>query len=203
MNSSTEAQGWVQVARIKRPRGNKGEVLAELFTDFPSRLSSRLQIFLRHAQDEPKAIGLQNFWVDRNHPEHGIFHFEGCSSIDAAEKLRGFEVLIPLADRVKLPAGKYFVSDLIGCSVFETPAMETKLSSPACAIEEAPRVVGTVCDVFFPGEGAAGTPLLQVQTATGELLVPLAEDICRSIDVAARRIDVTLPEGLSELNTGK
>jgi 16S rRNA processing protein RimM len=203
LNSSTEARGWVQVARIIRPRGNKGEVLAELFTDFPARLSSRLQIFLRHAQDEPKAIGLQNFWVDRNHPEHGIFHFEGCSSIDAAEKLRGFEVLIPLADRVKLPAGKYFVSDLIGCSVFETPAVETKLSSPPCAIEEAPRVVGTVGDVFFPGEGAAGTPLLQVQTATGELLVPLAEDICRSIDVAARRIDVTLPEGLSELNAGK
>jgi len=198
-----EEQDWVQVARIIRPRGNKGEVLAELFTDFPARLSSRLQIFLRQAQNEPRAIGLQNFWVDRNHPEHGIFHFEGCSSIDAAEKLRGLEVLIPIADRVKLPAGKYFVSDLIGCSVFENPVAEAKLSSPACAMEKAPRVVGTVRDVFFPGEGTAGTPLLQVQTATGELLVPLAEDICRSIDVAARRIDVTLPEGLSELNTGE
>jgi len=199
-----EDQGWVQVARIIRPRGNKGEVLAELFTDFPARLSSRLQIFLRQAQNEPRAIGLQNFWVDRNHPEHGIFHFDGCSSIDAAEKLRGLEVLIPLADRVKLPAGKYFVSDLIGCSVFENPVAETKLSSPACAMENAPRVVGTVQDVFFPGEGkAAGTPLLQVRTAAGELLVPLAEDICRSIDVAARRIDVTLPDGLSDLNTGE
>jgi 16S rRNA processing protein RimM len=198
-----EEQDWVQVARIIRPRGNKGEVLAELFTDFPARLSSRLQIFLRQAQNEPRAIGLQNFWVDRNHPEHGIFHFEGYSSIDAAEKLRGFEVLIPLADRVKLPAGKYFVSDLIGCSVFENPAGETKLSSPACAMEEAPRLVGTVQDVYFPGEGTAGTPLLQVQTGAGELLVPLAEDICRSIDVAARRIDVTLPEGLGELNAGK
>ncbi len=203
MKPSAEEQDWVQVARIIRPRGNKGEVLAELFTDFPARLSSRLQIFLRQAQNEPRAIGLQNFWVDRNHPEHGIFHFEGCSSIDAAEKFRGFEVLIPIADRVKLPAGKYFVSDLIGCSVFENPAAESKLSSPACAIEEAPRLLGTVRDVFFPGEGTAGTPLLQVQTATGELLVPLAEDICRSIDVAARRIDVTLPEGLSELNTGE
>jgi 16S rRNA processing protein RimM len=203
LNPSTEEQGWVQVARIIRPRGNKGEVLAELFTDFPARLSSRLQVFLRQAQNEPKAISLQNFWVDRNHPEHGIFHFEGCSSIDAAEKLRGFEVLIPLADRVKLPAGKFFVSDLIGCSIFENPAVEAKLSSPACATEKAPRLVGTVRDVFFPGEGTAGTPLLQVDSAAGELLVPLAEDICRSIDVAARRIDVTLPEGLSELNTGK
>jgi 16S rRNA processing protein RimM len=198
-----EEQDWVQVARIIRPRGNKGEVLAELFTDFPARLSSRLQIFLRQAQSEPRAIGLQNFWVDRNHPEHGIFHFEGCSSIDAAEKFRGLEVLIPIADRVKLPAGRYFVSDLIGCSLFENPVTETKLSSPACAMEEAPRMVGTVQDVYFPGEGTAGTPLLQVQTAAGELLVPLAEDICRRIDVAGRRIDVTLPEGLSDLNTGK
>ena len=203
MKPPAEDQNWVQVARIIRPRGNKGEVLAELFTDFPARLSSRLQIFLRHAQDEPQAIGLQNFWVDRNHPEHGVFHFEGCSSIDAAEKFRGFEVLIPIADRVKLPAGKYFVSDLIGCSVFENPMAEAKLSSPPCAMEEAPRLVGTVQDVYFPGEGTAGTPLLQVQTAAGELLVPLAEDICRSIDVAARRIDVTLPEGLSDLNTGE
>ena len=193
----------MQVARIIRPRGNKGEVLAELFTDFPARLSSRLQIFLRQAQNEPRAIGLQNFWVDRNHPEHGIFHFEGCSSIDAAEKFRGFDVLIPLADRVKLPAGKYFVSDLIGCSVFDNLMAEAKLSSPACAMEEAPRLVGTVQDVYFPGEGTAGTPLLQVQTAAGELLVPLAEDICRRIDVAGRRIDVTLPEGLSDLNTGE
>ena len=101
-----EEQGWVLVARIVRPRGNKGEVLAELFTDFPARLSSRLQIFLRQNQGEPRATGLQNFWVDRNHPEHGIFHFEGCSSIDAAEKLRGYDVLIPVADRVKLPSGK-------------------------------------------------------------------------------------------------
>ncbi|HEV8075835.1 MAG TPA: hypothetical protein VGP66_08290 [Candidatus Acidoferrum sp.] len=203
MKPRAEEQDWVQVARIIRPRGNKGEVLAELSTDFPARLSSRLQIFLRQAQSEPRAIGLQNFWVDRNHPEHGIFHFEGCSSIDAAEKFRGLEVLIPIADRVKLPAGRYFVSDLIGCSVFENPVAEAKLSSPACAMEEAPRLVGNVQDVYFPGEGTAGTPLLQVQTAAGELLVPLAEDICRRIDVAGRRIDVTLPEGLNDLNTGE
>ena len=203
MKPSSEEQAWVQVARIIRPRGNKGEVLAELFTDFPARLSSLLKIYLRGAQGEPRLVGLQNFWVDRNHPEHGIFHFEGCASIDAAEKLRGLDVLLPFADRVKLPAGKYFVSDLIGCSVFENPKVETKLSSPACAMEDAPRLLGTVRDVFFPGEGAAGTPLLQVQTGTSELLVPLAEDICRRIDVAARRIDVTLPEGLRELNTGE
>ena len=42
-------------------------------------------------------------------------------------------------------------------------------------------------------------PLLAVDTSRGELLVPLAEDICTMIDVAARRIEVHLPEGLREL----
>jgi len=108
--------------------------------------------------------------------------------------------VIPRADRVELPNGNYFVSDLIGCTVLETPTEQAKLASPACSIEEAPRVVGTVRDVFFPGEGTAGTPLLQLETPAGEVLLPLAVDICRSIDVAARRIDVTLPEGLLGLN---
>ena len=200
MKASTDKQQWVLIARILRPRGNKGEVLAELFTDFPARLNSLSEVYLRSASGEPRLAALKNFWVDRNHPEHGIFHFAGSASIDAAEKFRGLEVVIPLAERVELPAGKYFVSDLIGCTVFETPARQKKLASPACEMEQAPRVLGVVRDVFFPGEGLAGTPLLQVETTAGELLVPLAEDICRSIDVAARRIDVTLPEGLSELN---
>ena len=190
----------MQVARIVRPRGNKGEVLAELFTDFPERLSSFKQIYLRSGQAQPQATGLLHFWVDRNHPEHGIFQFAGCTSIDSAEKLRGMDVLIPMADRMELPAGKYFISDLMGCTVFELPEGVAKLASPACAAEEAPRVLGTVRDVFFPGEGVAGTPLLQVEAAAGEVLIPLAEEICVKIDVAARRIEVRLPEGLTDLD---
>jgi 16S rRNA processing protein RimM len=203
LNLSPEQPSWVQVARILRPRGNKGEVLAELLTDFPARLSSFKQIYLRSANGEPQATGLQNFWVDRNHPEHGIFHFTGSGSIDSAEKFRGMDVLIPISDRVELPVGQYFVSELIGCRVFDSAPGAARISSPAGEEEQAPRVLGTVQDVLFTGEGTAGTPLLQLQTAAGELLIPLAEDICRRVDVVARRIDVTLPEGLRELNLGE
>jgi 16S rRNA processing protein RimM len=199
LKPNNEKQEWVLVARVIRPRGNKGEVLAELFTDFSARFPSLPQMYLR-GQGEPRPVALKNFWVDRNHPAHGIFHFEGSVSIGDAEKLRGLEVVIPFADRVQPPDGNYFVSDLIGCTVFEIPPSQAKLASSACSMEEAPRVLGTVRDVFFPGEGARGTPLLQVDTPSGELLLPLAVDICNSIDVAARRIDVTLPEGLRDLN---
>ena len=203
MNASTDKQDWVLIARILRPRGNKGEVLAELVTDFPARLSSLRRLYLRRGKDDPRPFDLKNFWIDRNHPENGVFHFAGCASIDDAEKLRGHEIVLPIAERVELPAGKYFVSDLIGCMVFETPAAPKKLASPACEMENAPRVLGAVRDVFFPGEGAIGTPLLQLETPEGELLIPLAEDICKRINVAARRIDVTLPEGLQELSSSE
>jgi len=193
-------QRWLQVAGIVRPRGNKGEVAAELFTDFPARLSSLKSIYLRKDDGEPRRVGLRDFWIDRNHPGQGVFHFEGCGSISEAETLRGLDVLLPIEERVELPAGQYFVTDLMGCAVFELPEGETKLASPACAAEEAPRVLGTVRDVFFPGEGTAGTPLLQVETSAGEVLIPLAEEICTRIDVAARRIEVRLPEGLKDLD---
>jgi 16S rRNA processing protein RimM len=179
---------WVLVARILRPRGNKGEIVAELLTDFSARFSNLKQFYLRKGQGEPRSAALEKFWVDRNHPGMGVFHFTGYATISEAEKLRGYDVLLPFKERMALPVGQYFVTDLIGCTVFEIPA------------EEAPRVLGTVADVYFTGDTVAGTPILQVETPGGELLVPLAEDICKRIDVAAKRIDVRLPEGLSDVN---
>ncbi|GAC1688079.1 MAG: hypothetical protein PVS2B2_26860 [Candidatus Acidiferrum sp.] len=63
-------------------------------------------------------------------------------------------------------------------------------------------MLGVIRDVETPGEGVSGTPMLVVETASGELLIPLAVDICTRIDTTARRVEVTLPEGLRELNRG-
>jgi 16S rRNA processing protein RimM len=189
---------FVTVARIVRARGNKGEVSAELLTDFPERLKNFAEVFLAKSGEEVRRVALQNFWVDRNHPGFGVFHFAGISTIPEAETLRGQEIQIPFEQRVTLPAGRYFVSDLIGCSVFENPATAAALSSSPCASGETPAHLGTVGDVYFPGENQPGTPLLAIETSSGELLVPLAEDICTRIDIAAQRIEVTLPAGLRE-----
>jgi 16S rRNA processing protein RimM len=187
---------FLTIARILRPRGNKGEVAAELFTDFPDRLKTLREFFLADGKSTPRSVQLKSFWVDANHPGFAVFHFEGASSINDAEKLRGLEVQIPFEQRISLPAGKYFVTDLIGCSVFELPSAPPTVSSSPCSLAETPTLLGSVRDVFFPGESQPGTPLLAVDTPSGELLIPLAEDICTRIDVAARRIEVLLPEGL-------
>jgi 16S rRNA processing protein RimM len=199
---SPETPRWILVARILRARGNKGEVAAELLTDFPERLTKLKEVFVGQAAGkvEPRSMALQSCWLSQNHRGQAVFHFEGVKSISEAEKFRGLEVLLPFEQRVTLPAGQYFVSDLIGCAVFENPAAPSVLSSSPCSMAQAPSFLGTVRDVQFPGEQMAGTPILEVETAQGEILIPLAVDICAKIDTAARRIDVTLPEGLRDLN---
>lgn len=196
---NTPPHRWVCVARILKPRGNKGEVAAELLTDFPERLTKLPEVFLSNGTQEPRPAKVMTCWLSRNHPGQAVFHFAGCASIGDAEKLRGLQIVLPLEQRVALPAGQYFVTDLIGCAVFETTAETPAVSSSPCSLASAPRLLGTVRDVFFPGEEQPGTPLLQVDTGSGELLLPLAEDVCTRIDVAARRIDAVLPDGLADL----
>jgi 16S rRNA processing protein RimM len=199
---STQTPRWVLVAHILRPRGNKGEVAAELLTDFPERLTRLREVFVGRAEgkDEPRGMALKSCWLSQNHRGQAVFHFEGIESISEAEKFRGLEVLLPFEQRVTLPAGQYFVSDLIGCSVFENPSSPPVVSSSPCSLAEAPSLLGTVRDVQFPGEEISGTPLLEVETSRVEILIPLAVDICVKIDTAARRIDVILPDGLRDLN---
>jgi 16S rRNA processing protein RimM len=199
---------FITVAHILRPRGNKGELAAQLLTDFPERLTKLQQVFLSSANTSagPQPVTVKNCWLSQNHRGQAVFHFEGVNSISDAEKFRNFDVLLPIEHRVTLPAGQYFVSDLVGCSVFENPSAKPALSSSPCASEETPSLLGVVTDVQFPGENFPGTPLLVVDLPAAlpsgetELLIPLAEDICRRIDTLARRIDVLLPDGLRELN---
>ncbi len=179
MIPSTHA--FVTLARILRPRGNKGEIVAEILTDFPERLTKLREVYLWDGRGARRAAAVRNCWL---HGDRAVFHFEGQDSIAAAEKLRGLEVQVPLAERVQLPAGKYYVTDLAGCEVFAADGL----------------LVGTVEEVQFTGEKQAGTPLLVVRTPRGEVLIPFAEEICRKIDTAGRRIEVQLPEGLRELN---
>jgi 16S rRNA processing protein RimM len=171
----------VTLARVVRPRGRRGEVAAEILTDFPERLPSLREVFLWDGRGEPRRAKVRECWL---HNGRAIFHFEGCDSINDAEKFRGLEVQVPLADRMPLNSGQHYVNDLVGCEVWEGAEK-----------------LGVVRDVQFPGETARGTSLLVVETPQGELLVPLAEEICTRIDPLARRIEVKLPEGLRHLNS--
>jgi 16S rRNA processing protein RimM len=171
----------VTLARILRPRGLRGEVVAEILTDFPERLPKLLEVWLADGQSAPRRVRVQRCWLSPSRGGQAVFHFANINSIEDAQSLRGLEVQVPIEQRARLAAGSYFVSDLVGCEVWEAGASSA---------------LGCVRDVEFPG----GAPLLAIDTNEGEVLVPLAAEFCVHIDVKAKRIDVSLPEGLRDLN---
>jgi 16S rRNA processing protein RimM len=110
----------VTVARVLRPHGVRGEVAAEILTDFPERLSRLKSADLWSEKvGSAKHVAICKCWLSHSRGGQAIFHFENSSSVSDAKKLVGLEIQIPLTERVTLPAGSYFVTDLIGCEVYE------------------------------------------------------------------------------------
>jgi 16S rRNA processing protein RimM len=173
----------VTLARILRPRGLRGEVAAEILTDFPERLPKLREVWLSDGRSTPRLVRVQRCWLSPSRGGHAVFHFAEVNSMEDAERLRGLEIQVPIEQRASLSAGNYFVIDLVGCAVWEAGA---------------PSALGSVRDVEFPG----GAPLLAIDTSEGEVLIPLAAEFCVRIDVKAKHIDVILPEGLRDLNRG-
>lgn len=173
------------LARILRPWGRRGEVAAEVLTDFPQRLTERREAWLAAEGRPPRRVKILSC---RLHLGQAIFHFEGVESISDAQTLRGYEVQVPLADRAPAGEGRHYITDLIGCAICE---------------EGSAAPLGIVQDVQRGGEAsgdAVDSWTLVVVTPRGELLIPLAAEICTHIDTVARRIEVRLPEGLRDLN---
>jgi 16S rRNA processing protein RimM len=179
----SEARAGLTLARILRARGRKGEVAAEILTDFPERLTQLREVWLTDGRGASRRAGVRRCWLSTSRGGQAIFHFEGFDSIAQAETLVGLEVQVPIEDRMPLPQGRYYITDLIGCEIWEKEQR-----------------IGSVRDVQATGEASRGTPVLVAECADGELLIPLAEEICVRIDTGARRIEVVLPEGLREMN---
>lgn len=165
------------VARLVKSQGRRGEVAAQILTDFPDRLLELPAVWLWDGRSEPESMRVEKAWLHKN----GIvFKFAGVDSIEAARRLVGREVQV--GESPALPAHTYFVSDLVGCRVVD-------LTSGA--------ELGTVRELVETG----GTDLLAVRDSAGrELLIPLAQEFCRRIATGDKLIEVVLPEGLADLN---
>ncbi len=170
----------IAVGRIVRPHGRKGQVVVLSDTDFGEDRFKAGERVWRLAGGAAESLVIRD---SRPFDGRWVVGFEGVDSIDEAETLRDFELRVPAETRRVLGPQQYYVHELAGCRVETVDG----------------RVVGHVDRV----ELGTGTPLLVVVRgagATSEVLVPLAETICRRVDVPARLIVIDPPPGLLELN---
>ncbi len=165
------------IARIVRTRGNRGEVLADILTDFPERFQRLKTVWLEFPDQHRESAVVEAAWP---HKGRQVLKFAGIDSISDAERLRAAWVLVDRKDAVPLEQGEYYDHDLIGCRV----------------VDAAGAVLGTVREILK----TAGNAVLVVDGPDGEVLIPAVGDFCRHISIPEKLIVVDLPEGLLDLN---
>ena len=132
-----ESFAGLTLARVLRPWGRRGEVAAEILTDFPKRLAAVREAWLYDGRKPPRPVRIVSC---RIHLGQAILHFAGTESIDDAERLRGLEVQVPLAERAPIGAGRYYLSELIGCTVWEQAAAGDESGAVSAGVREAEAV---------------------------------------------------------------
>ena len=169
---------YVALAKIFKPRGNRGEVAARDLCQDPDRFSEHAVVSLLYPSELREEKTIENAWY---HQGRLILKFAGVETISDAENLRGCQVQIPYEDLGPPPEGEHYDVDVIGCDVI---AADTG------------RVIGRVEGVLESG----GQPLLEVRQENKEILIPYTPEICLDVDIGAKRITVRLPVGLEDLN---
>jgi 16S rRNA processing protein RimM len=166
----------IVIARAVRARGLKGEIVADLLTDFPERFEDVEELVLVSPAGVRTVVELEDYWFQN---DRVILKLADYNDVDAARQLVGYEFAVPEQDRVPLPKDHYYDWELEGC--------EVKVGN---------EVIGKVSSVMRTG----GAEILVITDEKGsERLVPLADSIVVEIDPAAKTIVVDPPEGLFEL----
>ncbi|MFL6211382.1 MAG: ribosome maturation factor RimM [Pyrinomonadaceae bacterium] len=168
----------IAVARVIKPRGIRGEVVAELLTDFPERFDGLDELIAITPKGERRTLVVEESWL---HSGRIVFKFAGYDTPEAARELAGYELTVPEGEAVELEPDEYYDWQLIDCRVVTIDNRE----------------LGRVREVLHAG----AAPVLIITDAEHkrEHLIPLAASICVRVDIAAKLIRVDPPEGLLEI----
>jgi 16S rRNA processing protein RimM len=165
----------VAIAKTTRTRGLKGELVAEILTDFPERFDKLDVVSVIKPSGDIVELTLEKFWFQKNKI---ILKFKGFDRIEEAESLKNCEVCIPESEAVELEDGEFFDWELENCEVETIDGLK----------------LGRVIELMRTG----GTPNLVVKGVMKDYLIPFAETICIEVDIEHKLIRIDTPEGLLE-----
>jgi 16S rRNA processing protein RimM len=161
---------------VLKTQGRRGEVGVETYGSVPDRFREGMRLFAVMNANR-RELKIEEIWPQKGHL---VFKFAGVDSISDAESLIGYELQVPRSERAQLQEGWTYVSDLIGCTVFDGD-----------------KEIGTIDDVQ---SGTGEAPLLIVKAGEKEYEIPFAEAYLKRVDIERKRIEMSLPEGMLDVN---
>jgi 16S rRNA processing protein RimM len=162
----------VAIGRLVKPQGRRGEIVVDPHSDRPDRFPSLRTAYVPGPDGSARAVAVTSCWP---HKGRFVLKLEGVDSIDEAEGYRGIELRIGEEELAALPEGSYYHHQLKGLRVED----------------EGGRSLGVAADLLETG---GESPVLVVRGAAGELLIPLAENFVRRVDLQGGRMVVEVPE---------
>jgi 16S rRNA processing protein RimM len=202
---------WFPIARLLRPQGRRGEILADPLSDLPGLFEPALDVVLAAvgvSAPVPNAptLRIQEHWFPTGkNAGRVVLKLSGCDTISAAEALAGQQLFLARSELPALDPGTFFVGDLLGCTIYNVTTSDNPAGDP----------IGSIVDVEFATAPDGRTrledaaPLLAVELSepaglaartppSEPVLIPFVLAWIDAIDIAARRITMHLPDGLLE-----
>jgi 16S rRNA processing protein RimM len=172
-----EDESLVTVARAVKTRGLKGELVAELLTDFPERFDSTSHLICVSPHGERNEVELESYWLQQ---DRVVLKLAGIDNIESAAPFVGCDFAVPESDRVQLEEGEFYDWELQGCATTTVTGQQ----------------LGRVKEILRTG----GVDTLVIESdGRQDYLVPLVETIVVKVDLDKKAILIDPPEGLLDL----
>lgn len=188
--------GFVAIGEVRSAHGVGGEMRVLPLTDFPRRFCSTSRVFLvppGRALDDPRAASREARVVAARVDGPGVLlQLEGVDSPEEAKRLRGFLLAVPRAEVVPLPAGHYYLFEVVGLAVY------TVAGEFLGRVRDVLRTGANDVYVVAPPPRGAAEAAPEGGGPAPEILVPALREVVRELDPAAGRMVVDLPPGLRE-----
>jgi 16S rRNA processing protein RimM len=168
---NTGEPAFLAAGKVRRPHGVRGEMVLELYTDFPERLRPKTKVFFgeKHAPMILRSA--------RHHNEGLILGIEGIDTPEEAGKYRNQIVYVSAKTLPALDEGEYYFHELVGMNV----------------TDENGKVLGELTEIVETG---ANDVYVVTDPAGTEILLPAIPDVILSIDLTEKTMRVHLLPGL-------
>lgn len=196
----TDLPATVEVGKVIRPHGVRGEVKVEIWSDVPTRFKPGRELLLtstasrsagrRKTADRQKTVRIETIRFDR---AVALIGFAGFEDREAAETLRGAVLEVDRSEVPPAPDGVYYTWELTGCLCVD--AEEGELGRVRDVIEDGGGYLLQVA------RGVGGEDPESGDGGKGDLLIPFVDAFLDEVDVVHGRIDLRLPPGLIETCT--
>jgi 16S rRNA processing protein RimM len=162
---------FLVIGKLRRPHGVHGEIIMDIFTDFPERIHPGITFYVG---ENHRPLVLRSC---RQHQNSLLLAFEAFQNRDEVGALRNQWVYVHSVDRPSLPEGDFYHHQILGLKV----------------IDEKGNILGTVIEILETG---ANDVLVVRPTEGADILIPVVDSVVRNIDLGAGEILVQLIPGI-------